>query len=609
VHLWGVAPVLAAVLIGGGAGHPATAHAAAHLPRAHSPARVHSRSDARARSRAAAPAPSPPTLAATTGILRQGGWHRWNTTATLVNSGTGCPEVARRYWLVTTSPDRVIRAHSVAPATGARKGSVPCSQVTVYFRDLWRAPESALLEYRPDGAAAPSSAQLTVSRGVSLREYVAIPLAAGAGMMALLFACVLFFVKLYRADDKPIARGSHEYWRYIVFASGSWTANDSWATNIGAIVAFLGTVLAATSAANSLFPGVALDRFAILTGLAGAIVASVPLLFAPLYARWTARNPGVTADSVIGLTVALCSECGGRLQAARCALRRRDRLFRTSPTPGITQLLAMAMSQDARFGTHPGDAGPAVAAPAGATITVPAGAAVASGGNPSPIPVKLGTAIPVPLNGRIQLLPGRAIRQRPYKQAIGLVLPGGPDILAAGDTALLITCAGASASGGLTVPGSAIATTASAPGDQTLQFPVIVTAPAGVKITVTGAGSMTLPAGAKIATPHRDGPKATTADRMLPVPQPGSSALVANMRLVLIPALMTMLGVGAELGIAGVLAFGFSDGSLGARCVALAGLAVIAAWTIYYSTTAIRALADPQPGSSMSSSPGTSFTL
>jgi hypothetical protein len=30
---------------------------------------------------------------------------------------------------------------------------------------------------------------------------------------------------------------------------------------------------------------------------------------------------------------------------------------------------------------------------------------------------------------------------------------------------------------------------------------------------------------------------------------------------------------------------------------------------LYYSTTAIRALADPQPGSSMSAVPGTSFTL
>lgn len=625
MHLWGVAPVLAAVLIGGGAGHPATAHAAAHhLPRAHSPARVHSRSHARAHSRAADPAPSPPTLATTTGTLRQGGWHRWNTTATLVNSGTACPEVARRYWLVTTSPDRIIRAHSVAPATGARKDSVPCSQVTVYFRNLWRAPESALLEYEAAGAAAPSSVQLTVSRSVSLQQYLAIPAGAAVGLMVVLFACVLIFVKLYRPDETEIPRAGREYWRYVVLASGTWTINDSWATNIATIVGFLGTVLAATSAANSLFPGVALDRFSILTGLAGAFAASVPLVFAPLYARWTAKNPGVTADSVIGLTVTLCLTCQHALLAAWCAACW-GRWFRAPPQPDTMRQLAGATSGNDAFGAHPDDHCPVVAAPGGATITVPAGTAVASGSSPSPAPVKLGTEIQVPLSSRIRLLPGGAT-PLPYHRDISLVISGGQDVLAAGATSLLITSDGPSASAGLTLPGSALEpaspghgqaapgrwrsapAAASPPGDRTLQFPVFVTAPAGVKITVIGAGSMTLPAGAKIATPRRGPPQPTRNQRMLPVPQ-SSSGLVGNMGLVLIPALMTMLGIGAELGIAAVLAFGLSDGSVTGRWLALAGLAGVALWTLYYSTTAIRALADPQPGSSMSSSPGTSFTL
>ena len=54
-----------------------------------------------------------------------------------------------------------------------------------------------------------------------------------------------------------------------------------------------------TSATNSIFPGVALDRFAILNIVAGGIVTAAPLVFGALYARWTAKNPGPAADARI----------------------------------------------------------------------------------------------------------------------------------------------------------------------------------------------------------------------------------------------------------------------------------------------------------------------
>jgi hypothetical protein len=68
-------------------------------------------------------------------------------------------------------------------------------------------------------------------------------------------------------------------------------------------------------------------------------------------------------------------------------------------------------------------------------------------------------------------------------------------------------------------------------------------------------------------------------------------------------------GVGAQLGIAGVLLYDYSDASTDGRRIALALIGIVAMFLLYYSTTAIRALADPQPGSSMSAVPGTSFTL
>ena len=84
--------------------------------------------------------------------------------------------------------------------------------------------------------------------------------------------------------------------------------------------------------------------------------------------------------------------------------------------------------------------------------------------------------------------------------------------------------------------------------------------------------------------------------------------MVANMRLVIASALMTIFGIGIQVGIAGVLA-GYSDASPAGRWLALLLVVAVAVFTLNYSTMAIRTLADPQPGSSLSAVSGTSFTL
>ncbi len=74
-------------------------------------------------------------------------------------------------------------------------------------------------------------------------------------------------------------------------------------------------------------------------------------------------------------------------------------------------------------------------------------------------------------------------------------------------------------------------------------------------------------------------------------------------------ALVTAFGIGAELGIAWELGTRLSDATGAGRAWTggiIIGLAVCA---LVYSVTAIRTTADPQPGSSMSATPGTSFTL
>jgi hypothetical protein len=139
-----------------------------------------------------------------------------------------------------------------------------------------------------------------------------------------------------------------------------------------------------------------------------------------------------------------------------------------------------------------------------------------------------------------------------------------------------------------------------------LTQPMLIDATGGAKITVTGAADVSLPAGAVISAPrHPDYP--LPRPRQLLAPQ-GSNVIVASLGIILSVNILTMFGIGAELGIAGVLA-GFSKANASGLGFIAAALAVIAIVVIIYAGTATRAMADPQPGSSISSQAGASFTL
>lgn len=66
--------------------------------------------------------------------------------------------------------------------------------------------------------------------------------------------------------------------RRPIYASASWSFKDSWATNITALGGAVGAIAAAAGATSTVFPGVALDRFAILLGLFAAVVVMGPLV-------------------------------------------------------------------------------------------------------------------------------------------------------------------------------------------------------------------------------------------------------------------------------------------------------------------------------------------
>lgn len=745
------AALLAMVSLGSapGAGlHPAAATSSANPP--------------------AIPAPSP---GGTSSVLRQAG-PRWQTTVIVNYPGTSCPPLSA-YALEASPPQEVMApSPNLSHAGTNRRGAC---KVALTFGSLPQVPSSASLAVTVAGTT--TTVPLTVVRQVSLLEYVWIPVFSGLGLAALLWLSAVTFVRVYPRDPDKDGQRSRitpfrpeiwpfrpEFWRYTITASGAWTVNDSWATNVTTVTAVIATALGATSAADALFPGVQLDRFAILNIFAAGIAASAPLVFAVLYARWTARNPGPTADATIvpppmlrlterkrvtapaeaavqalppgtmidvvdwgdvwldaaGLVIPAPNNgiialvagtpvtlqgptrlevAGGVVtQTADTQARTRARVH-AAPVVG-TVVTPHSPAQDflgdgecaarlpsgARVWLPPGtlldlangraatvvdhttamlpagalagipaqavvtwderkvtfaDAAPVRPAgaarplimPAGASATIPqdspvtfgqiscgslpvitapdgaemllygkAVIAAVSGTGQWPASAEPGTKIELPLGTRVEICGGKA-----------LALPGGSDVLV-GAGSLLLICSDAEM---LTLSGDGVTSAAAQPqpaghADKakaavTLPFPVLVHAEGDTKVTITALGVVTLPRFTQVTGPRRPS-FSLPAERRFPLPQ-SASMLVANMRLAIVSALVTMFAVGAELGIAGVLAFRLSDASTTGHWIGLIITAVVALFTLYYSTTAIRALADPRPGSSLSSTSGTSFTL
>ena len=564
MNLWGATPLLAAVLLTGG-------HAGAK----------------------SAPTPHPASIAVSGAVLTQVGSGKWQTTLLLNGAvASKCPQRSD-FTLETTAPDRVI-PKPVASSAGTHvvtQAHRYCRRITLDFGMLNQIPASAVLILRAPGAAV-TAIPVTFNRPVSLWFYLVLPGGIGLVMAGLLFWFAVAAIKVYNWCSEPVPRLTRDYWRYTVIASGAWTASDSWATNIAPIIGILAAAFGATTAASSLFPGVALDRFELVNLAAVTIIAVVPFAFSILYAKWTAKNPGPSADSAI--------------------------------VPQVP--LPKALAEGAGF------------LPVGAKIWAPVGAAIALTGGASigaSEPVELigaavtgelveiaglaetakrlknGAIIPLPAGAKVDIYPGRSI-----------ALPGGSDVLVAGPSALRISTDDGAR---LLIPADQFPPAKTAdphapvhetPADDgpseplpdtTLPSPAWVVAPSGAKVTANGVANLWLPAGTQMEAPRRNCPPLPT-DRHLLVPQ-GSNTMVANMGLVIVSALMTIFGIGIQVGIAGVLAFGYSDANTAGRWIALGLIAATALFTLYYSTTAMRTLADPQPGSSLSAVSGTSFTL
>jgi hypothetical protein len=636
MNLWG-APLIAVTILGGGAtGHSASASVS---PFSVAPVAL-------------------PGNGAPTPVLRQEGTGTWETTVLLNDTNADCaiPSTAT-FELATTTPDRLITSKSAKPTPGGSSPAAPGSycHVTVNFGGLTRVPETATLILDEPGALA--TVQLTVSQDVTALDYFLIPALTGIGiaLLSLLLATLLLGFSGRKMKGQQL--GLRDRLQRPILGAGAWTANDSWATNISSGLVVVGAVLGVTGATSTLFPGVALDRFSMVNIVAGLFVAAAPVAFGILYSCYTALNPGLMAEATVGLphlrAAVVRVPSGASITVAgdttisdgnhRWATVRGGGTYQIPPGTEVYVISGLGTVVPTVLGTLDQEQIPLDerAAQRVIAVTVARDADLSCGDSAA----QLSSTVVRNLSELVEFPPGSpqvwsqvgmeiqdalegtgnddaAVVSDAIAYAAGTdigVLPGSTLLTSAPAGGLTIAASevlapvpAAPAKIDLPEPQDRVALVQTVPvaapsaADTSLTHPVLIDATSGAKITVTGAADVTLPRRSVISAP-RQPPYPLPRKRQLLAPQ-GSNVIVANLGIILLVNLLTMFGIGAELGIAGILAH-YSIAAGGGRLLLFAALIVVSALVIVYAATATRAIADPQPGSSMSSQSGASFTL
>ena len=683
--------------------------------------------------------PSSPALASvsagTTPVLQQLGNGDWKTTVLVTGADDGCPIAKGDYWLNTTSPDMTIQPKSNAVPVGSESGA-SCEITLTFAGQKIAVPATATLVL-----GGTSALPLAIARNIKFVGYIVFPLVGAFAMAILLLGFSLWRIRVYnwnrekqgpfRKDQANVHKKllkyvNKEFWQHEIYASGAWTLNDSWATNITTALAVITAAIGLVPATELFFHGVALDRFSILSTIAGGLAAAAPLVVAVRYASWIHRHPGVTDDAELSLPTGTWPDSGRRLdgsfpliltsgtliavdqkdlpepdppdakkpagqgssphQKVRAQLAVSAFAKLTAPAlattasadgewvvllpgaePATVELLGgtevvlasgqhTELKQLAEIGLPVGavariaapswdvlmaavqaeDAADRIAAagwpvllvvvqdeneaqdqdeagdqprrndsvteidvPSGATVTVLWGATVCDQESAEP------RAAHVQAGGKIQIPPDSTIRVTARR----IALPGGSDMMLHGTSVLLVSGGDhADPCGTLSIVGSDVTLPKDALADDVqLPLPAFVTSPSGAKITVNGVAAVTIPVRTEVRTryrrefPLKDGPLHTR------LPQ-GPNSLGGTMGMTLLAGLVTMFGIGMQIGIVAVLIW-LSEATHWAQALMWAGLFGLVVFTLLYSVTAIRALADPEPGSSMSTTAGTSFTL
>ena len=235
--------------------------------------------------------------------------------------------------------------------------------------------------------------------------------------------------------------------------------------------------------------------------------------------------------------------------------------------------------------------------PSGTTIEVPWGATVCGGAGGQLWAARLqpDSKVQVPAGGKVSVM------------ARTVALPGGSDITVPGASVLRVDRPDPGVTM-FTIPGSDITSPHDDPSDdKNLPYPVWITPAAGAKITANGVADVTVPAGLWVSAPYRKGFELSARRTHFRLPQ-GTDSLAGTVVMVIAAALVTMFGIGMQIGIAATLV-GLSQADATGRVVLWLLLLVGTAFTLHYSVTSIGTLADPEPGSTLSATTRSSFTL
>jgi hypothetical protein len=518
--------------------------------------------------------PASDQLAATAAKLTQQSAGTWTTTV-YVDTGALCLAPVSFDLLTTTpysdttDPGPQYVGGNGRPQCGAQAAH-PVTEVKLTFTPspaLSSVPQSATLALTPAQSALaqgvmPLDITLTLQRQVSAWQYVWIPVFCGLGLAAALIGLTWGFgVPWPGAGMEP-----RRFWGIPLYASSAWTFRDSWATNITAAGAAAGTALTATGTITEVLPGLELGRFSLAIAIAGAITVIAPLFFGLLNYWFSRLDPSTAGVVAIGLT-------------STAAAGEPD-------IPGKPDL--------------PGE---------GVAISVPAGGSVAI--HPAPDANQLSgpdTTVDVPVGGGITITPVTTAPGGGYQRV--LVLTGGTEIAVAPGN--LITVGGAQhdvpagadisflGQARVTLPGNACV---EAPNDLPASAPMRERRALAMK---QGRGPLAEP-GMGLGMPVR--PPSKPAARVLTIPRSGE-VVAAQMWTMLAASGLTVFGIGAEIGIMGVvLGFELAVAPWYVHWLALIAAIILAVLALVYGFFAIRTLADSRDGSTMSNVGNSSFTL
>jgi hypothetical protein len=510
------------------------------------------------------PDPSPTVLfAATSPILSQQSPRTWTTTV-LVDSSPSCLS-GLKFQLLTTSPDSLTDGSvtDVVPLPPAGSAVRECGNATGQFEAVslifsLKKPfptvplEATLVVDQPDGTAAPAAEMtMTIHRLVTRWQYLWIPIICGAAL-AMLYLAIVGAVPL----GLFLMRRPAGFWRQPMYASAAWTFRDSWATNIATAGTTIAAILTGLGSVSTLVPGVQLDRYAVLITICGAIIVAAPLVFGIAYTLSSRTRPQV---------------------------------------PGNAQL-EQEPAQPAPQWWQPQWT---IRVPGGASITFPGGAHLPANHEQPPVDLKAGATLPVP-PGQITVAGGTP------------VLPGDETIVLKGASTMTVQSSfTVAADAVLAPPAAAPGPAAPAAASVRLRDPVTVQGLSAtndaVTVKVAGCAYLDIPQDTRVTAPDcRQATIRTATSLRVPL---GTNVIVSDMRSLIPAAMITMFGIGAELGLLGVLAGWLSAETGGARIAVVTVTGVIVVVLLWYAWSTTHAVKDARPGSALTPDSHVSATL